>query len=146
MHKILEKVVRIFLIFLGIYLIGDGIIHLLNIRLNSVINTWSSSAIVYAKLLNAIYASFVFLAACLVLVVQANLEKYKTLIRVSTIWAIFHGFLLIYLTQTLSIMNNFYNLSSLYVWMPFYNEYLLFEAFLAFAYAILIFIWSNNKK
>src|SRR3989338_3960053 len=111
---------RIFFIVLAMYLIGDGVIHLLNIRLGSVINVWPTSAVSYAILLDSIYASFVFLAAALILVAQTDLKKYKSLIFVSGIWAIFHGTLL------------------------FYNQYLFFEAILAFIYAIVVFL--RHKK
>ncbi len=146
MHKGLEKLLRVFLIILGIYLIGDGAIHILNIRLQSVINVWPSSAIAYAKLLNAIYASFVFLVAILVLVAQSDLKKYKSLIKASIIWAIFHGLLMIYLSTTLDFMNSFSHHSSLYVWMPFYNQYLFFEAFLTIIYCLLVFLWVRQQK
>lgn len=142
----MQRLIRLILFFLALYLIGDGVIHLFNIRLNSVVGIWSNSAISYATLLNAIYASFVFLAAILILVVQFSLKKYKNLILASSIWALFHGLLLIYLTSTQNFLSNFSNLPSLYFWMPFYNQYLLFEAFLSFAYAILIFIWSKKVK
>lgn len=138
MHKKIEKTLRIFLTFLAIYLILDGGIHLFNIRLQSVTNIWPLSALSYASFINALYASFVFLTAGLVLTAQASLKKYKSLILVSGFWAIFHGLLLIYLSLT----QNFpLNLPSLYVWLPFYNLYLVAEALLSFIYATLVFIW-----
>lgn len=140
MHKI-EKVLKVFLNVLAVYLILDGGVHLLNIRLQSVANIWLPSALSYATLLNAIYASFVFLTAGLMLGVQNSLNKYKNLIFISSFWAIFHGLLLIYLTSTQNFMHNFSGNPSLYVWMPFYNQYLLIEAVLSFVYAILVFIW-----
>lgn len=144
MHKKAEKILRLFLIVLAIYLIGDGIIHLLNIRLQSVTNVWVISALSYATLMNAIYASFVLLAAILVLVAQSALKKNQSLILASSIWAIFHGLLLIYLSSTQNFVNDFSNLPSLYVWIPFYNQYLLVEAFLSFIYAVIVFIWIKN--
>ncbi|HBQ50515.1 hypothetical protein A3B42_00400 [Candidatus Daviesbacteria bacterium RIFCSPLOWO2_01_FULL_38_10] len=135
---------RIFFIVLAMYLIGDGVIHLLNIRLGSVINVWPTSAVSYAILLDSIYASFVFLAAALILVAQTDLKKYKSLIFVSGIWAIFHGTLLLYLNSTQNFGNDFFNYPSLLVWMPFYNQYLFFEAILAFIYAIVVFL--RHKK
>lgn len=140
-----EKIFRVFLIFLAVYLVGDGAIHLLNIRLQSVQNIWPQSALSYAVLLNAIYASFVFLAAILVLVVQKDLKKYKPLILSSGIWSLFHGLLLAHLILSQNFMESFSNYSSLYVWIPFYNQYLLFEAFLAFVYAILAFLYFKSQ-
>lgn len=145
MRKKVEKLFRLFLTFMAIYLIGNGIIHLLNFRLQSVINVWPQSAVSYAIILNSIYASFVFLAAILLLVVQKDLKKYHTLILASCIWAIFHGLLLIYLSFTQNLIN-FSQWPSLYVWMPFYNQFLLFEAFLSFVYVALAFSWSKGQK
>lgn len=144
MHKSIEKVLRVFLNILAIYLILDGAIHLLNIRLQSVANIWPASAFSYAILLNAIYASFVFLTALLILVAQANLNKYKNLVLTSSIWTIFHGSLLIYLSLTQNFANNFSNFPSLSVWLPFYNQYLLVEAILSFVYTGLVFIWIKK--
>lgn len=145
MHKIVERLLRILLNFLVVYLILDGVIHLLNIRLQSVANIWPASAISYATLLDFIYASFVFLAAMLLLVAQKSLTKYKSLIFISSIWAVFHGLLLVRLSFTQDFMNKFAGLPSLYVWMPFYDQYLIIEAFLAFVYAALVFIWLKNE-
>ncbi len=140
------NILRIFIILLAVYLIGDGLIHLFNIRLLSVAGVWPRSAISFGILMDGIYASFVFLAAILVFAVQRDLKKYKTLVIASSIWAILHGVLLIFLTTTNDFLASFQSLPSLYVWMPFYNQYLLFEAFLAFLYALLVFIWVKDKK
>ncbi|MBI2334494.1 hypothetical protein HYU96_01715 [Candidatus Daviesbacteria bacterium] len=139
-----EKLFRIFLIFLAVYLIGDGLIHLFNIRLLSVSSFWPVSAISYAVLMNSIYASFVLLAATLILVAQANLKKYRELILASAIWAIFHGILLLFLNSTQNFAQDFSDYPSLSVWLPFYNHYLFFEAILAFIYAIVVFV--RHKK
>ena len=140
-----QKLLRVFLNILAIYLVGDGAIHLLNIRLQSVQNVWPQSALSYAVLLNGIYASFVFLVAILVLVVQKDLKKYKSLIFASAIWSLFHGLLLTYLTLNQNFISSFLSYPSLYVWMPFYNQYLLFEAFLAFVYVILVLIYLKSS-
>lgn len=141
----IEKLLRGYINLLGIYLIIDGAIHLFNIRLQSVVNVWPQSALSYATLLNVIYASFVFLAATLVFVAQKDLKKYKTLIMISAIWAFIHGLLLIFLSLTQNFSANFLILSSLSVWIPFYDQYLLLESFLAFVYVVLVFIWIKNN-
>lgn len=141
-----KKFIRAFLIALGIYLMADGVIHLLNLRLQSVTNIWPASALSYAKLLNLIYASFVFLASILVLVAQNNLKKYQTLIFSSAVWALFHGSLLIFLSLSEDFKNSFLNLPSLLVWISFYNQYLSVEAILAFLYALIIFVWIKEEK
>ena len=146
MHTNWQKVLRVFLNILAIYLLFDAAIHLTNIRLISVTKLWSVSALSYAILMNAIYASFVFLAAALIWVVQKSLKKYQDLIFISSFWAIFHGLLLIYLSYSQNFMHNFLPFSSLYVWLPFYNQYLLFEATLSFTYAGLVFLWRKSDE
>lgn len=141
-----EKILRVFLNLLGAYLICDGAIHLFNIRLASVINVWPQSALSYATLLNTIYASFVFLAAFLIFTVQKDLRKYKTLIYVSSFWALIHGSLLIYLSSTQNFVGDFSPFPSLLVWIPFYNNYLLFEAFLALVYSLLVYLWFRGRR
>ena len=63
MSKNLEQAIKLFSNLLATYLVVDGLLHLLSIRLQSVISIWPVSAISYAILLNSIYASFVFLTA-----------------------------------------------------------------------------------
>lgn len=142
----MQNLLRFFLIFAAIYLIVDGIIHFLNIRLSSVLGIWPKSAIVYATLLNTIYASFVFLVAILILAAQKDLQKNKTLIFYSAIWALFHGFLLVNLALTQNFNTDLSDFPSLLVYLPFYNQYLLFEALLAFSYGILVYLWFKDSK
>ena len=142
----MQNLLRFFLIFLALYLTSDGTIHLLNIRLISVTNIWPKSAISYATLLNAIYASFVFLAAILVFAAQKDLKKYKNLVFASVIWALIHGFLLTILSISQNFNQQFQAAPSLQVWFPFYNQYLLFEAILAFAYAAVGLLWLKGFK
>lgn len=141
----MQKLLRPFLIFVAIYLIVDGLIHLFNIRLSQVWDVWPKSALSYATLLNLSYASFVFLAAGLLLIAQKDVKKYKAFLKVSAFWAFMHGGLLVYLSLTQDFAKNLSGIPSLYVWIPFYDQYLLFEAFLAFSYACVIFIYNNEK-
>lgn len=141
-----EKVLRLFLIFLAMYLLFDGGLHLLNIRLQSVEQLWPKSALSYATLLNLIYASFVFLASILIFFAQRELKKYKTMIYASAFWALFHGSLLIYLSITQDFTLYFSDLPSLHVWLPFYSQYLLFESILAYFFSLLVFLWMKGSK
>lgn len=141
-----EKVLRFFLIFLAIYLLFDGGLHLLNIRLQSVEQLWPKSAFAYATLLNIIYASFVFLVSFLILSAQRDLKKYKSIILTSAFWALIHGSLLAYLSIAQDFRSYFVNLPSLYVWLPFYNQYLLFESILAYFFSLLVFLWMKGSR
>lgn len=142
----MENLLRFFLNLGAIYLILDGAIHLINLKLASVMNIWPPSAISYATLMDTIYASFVFLVALLIFIVQKDLKKYKALIFISAIWALIHGFLLIFLSINWNFTKEWLRLPSLYVWLPFYKQYLLFESALAFVYSILVFLWLKGKN
>lgn len=142
----IERILRIFIIFLGIYLIFDGSIFLFNIKLQSVSKVWPASALSYATVVDSLCATFIYLAAALAFIVQKDLKKYKSIISISSIWTFFQGLLLIYLNSAQNLISNFSNLPSLSVWMPFYQQYLLFEAFLCFIYTGLVLIWLKGEK
>ncbi len=141
----MEKTVRGFLIFGACYLILDGLIHFFNLRLSSTQSIWPESASSYATLLDMVYASFVFLTASFVLIIQSDVKKYKNFIVVSSFWAFFHGCLLIFLSVGQNLTMKAVGFPSLYVWSPFYNQYLLGEAGLLFIYASLVLIWIKRK-
>ncbi len=142
----MQKLLRIFLNLGAVFLIFNGLIYLFNIRLTSVINVWPQSAISYARLLDTVYASFVFLAAILIFIAQQDLEKYKKLIFYSTFWAFFHGLLLVNLSLTQNFTKDLTALPSLQVWFPFYSQFLLFEALLLFVYIVLVILWFRGGK
>lgn len=140
----LQQIIEKLLLFGAIYLAIDGLIHILNLRLESVHN-WPSSATTYATFLNMIYASFVFLAAAISFVMQKNLKKYESLVILSAVWAFLHGSLLIFLDIKYNFVKTFADYSSLYVWLPIYDYYLYFEASLFIIYSILVFIWKKEE-
>lgn len=143
----LEKAIRGLLIFGSVYFFVDGLIHLLNIKLISVQTVWPQSAIAYSILLDAIFASFIFLAACIALVLQSDLKKYKTAILVSSIWAIWHGLLLIFLSFNLNLVQLTITWPSVHLWFPFYDQYLAFQGYLLLLYPIVALIWfKKNEK
>lgn len=142
MHR--KTFLRLFLIFLAGYLAIDALIHLFNIRLLSVDGIWPTSALIYARLINAIYASFVFLASLLLIVICSDLTKYKKLLKISVFWAVFHGVLLITLAFGQNFSAEFVKFPSLLVWIPFYNQYLMFEGLLSFVYVVLVWNFSHD--
>lgn len=145
MHKRLEKVLKVLLIFGGCYFIFDGLLHFLGIKLQSV-QSWPESAIEYANLINIIYASFIFLAAIFIFVIQKDIQKYKNLIVLSSIWALFHGLLLIFLVWSNDYQHIFQNYPSLLVWLPVYREYLTINAILLFVYSVVVYFWSKKNE
>lgn len=145
MYK-LEKLLRVFLIFGGAYFIFDGLLHFFNVKLYSVGNFWPKSAVSYGELLNAIYASFIFLAAGVIFIIQKDLKKYQLIIKFSAVWAFFHGSILVFLIYTQNYQEIFKSLPSLLVWLPFYREYLLINSILLFLYSGVVYLWIRNKK
>ena len=140
-----EKLVRGFLIFAGVYFIFDGLLHISGIKLLSVAGVWPESAISYANILNYLYSSFIFLAAAFALVLQRDINKYKSLIIVSAFWALLHGFGLLFLVWTQNYQQIFQNLPSLLVWLPIYREYLTANAILLFIYSLTVYLWVRRK-
>lgn len=140
-----EKILKSFFIFGGIYFIFDALLHLLGIKLFSVTNIWPQSALSYSKLMNQIYASFVILAAVISFVIQKDLKKYQTLILVSGIWAFFHGIILFSLVSWGNYQEVFKELPSLQVWLPFYGPYLILNSVLLFIFSGLVIIWFRRK-
>ncbi len=141
-----EKLLRGFLNFAGIYFIFDALLHFSGIKLASVNGVWPSSAISYAHLLNYIYASFVILAALIAFIIQKDPIKYKSIIKLSAIWAIFHGVILLTLVWTQNYQQIFQDLPSLLVWLPIYREYLVFNAILLFIYSLLVYLWFRGER
>lgn len=141
----LQPIIKKYLLFAAVYLSIDGLIHLLNLRLESV-HSWPSSATTYATFLNMIYASFVFLAAAISFVLQKDLKKYESIVIISAIWAFLHGSLLIVLNTKFNFVQIFAGYPSLYVWFPFYSYYLYFEASLFIIYSILVLMWKKEEN
>ncbi len=134
-----------YLIFGASYLLLDALLHLFDLRLINVLSVWPVSALEYSRLLDHIYASFVILAALICFEMQRNLAKYKTLIYLSAIWALLHGFLLIFTSLNSNFSEVFKDHNSLGVWLPFYNLYLMFEASLLILYSIVVYLWQRPK-
>lgn len=139
-----KNILRGFLFFWGIYALLEAILYLFNIRLYSVEGIWPDSALSYAKLVNQFLGSFFIFISLLVFEAQRNVEKYQPLIKMSGVWAILYGFLLIFLSLSKDFAQVFNNLASLYVWFPFYNQYLLLEAAFLIAYSAVVFLWIKK--
>lgn len=142
----MNRVVKLFLLFGGIYILIDGLLHLLNLRLTSVINVWPDSALLYAKLLNVLYASFAILVATVAILVQKDTDKNKTLIVGSAFWALLHGLLLIGLSLTQNYIQIFKTYPSLHLFFPMYDKFLIFEGVLLLVYSLVVFIWWRGKR
>lgn len=142
----MNRVVKSLLLFGGIYILINGLLHLLNIRLISVINVWPESALSYSKLLNYLYASFTILIAAVAILLQKDINKHKTLIVGTAVWALFHGLLLIGLSITQNYIQIFKEYPSLHLFFPAYDKFLIFEGVLLITYSLVIFVWWRKEK
>ena len=89
MHEKIQKVLQIALFLIAIYLLLDSSIHFFDIKLFDVRNSWPVSAISYARLLDKISGSFILMTVMIALVIYRNLEKYKAIVYLSAVWALF---------------------------------------------------------
>ena len=140
-----EKVLKIFIIFWGFYLFLEGFSYLSDIRLMDTKALWLPSSAAYAELTGQILGSVFLLMAILAFEVQRNVNKYKNFVIISGFWSILHGGLLIYLSISQNYLKAFLKIPSLYVWLPFYNQYLFLEGVVLIIYSLIVYIWIKNK-
>lgn len=145
MGKNIEKILRGILIFGFLYFLFEAILYLSNIRLVDVGSNWPDSAKVYAKLINQVLGSFELLIAVVCFELQRDLNKYSKLIKISAFWALIHAAVLVSLTSSNNFTNTFTGMPSLYVWAPFYNQYVFFETGLLIFYTMTVFFWSRKN-
>ncbi len=110
---------------------------------------WSSQAIVYAKLIEEVLGStFLFIAVIILFEVQKNMLKYKNFIKISALWALLHGILLIYLSFSQNYIEVFKSFPSLMVWFPLYDKYVAFEGIVIICFSMLVYLWikTNEQK
>jgi len=128
----------------SIYLIMDGLFHLLDFKLITV-SSWPLSSLTYSSLIGHLYGAFAILSGLFGIEAQRNMIKYKNFIYIVAVWLIFYSCLLIYSSMTIDFQRIFVNEPSVYAWMPFYNSYLLFEAFLGFLFSVLTYLWKRSE-
>ncbi|MEK7120545.1 MAG: hypothetical protein AAB840_00450 [Patescibacteria group bacterium] len=141
-----RKILRGFLIFGGIFLFFEALLHFSNVKLIDVGRTWPDSAKSFASFMSQLYGSFALLVGILAFLLQVNIEKYKVLILATGVWAFLHGLFLLLLSLSQNFLEKFSGLPSLYIWSDFYNQYLLIEALLLFTYSVIVYIWSIDKS
>lgn len=149
MSKYIDKILRAFLVFWGLYLIFEGLLYFFNIRLTDIKSIWPASALAYTELIEKVLGSaFLFIAIIILFEVQKDLSKYKNFIKISALWALLHGILLIYLSFSQNYIEVFKSLPSLMVWFPLYDKYVAFEGVVMICFSILVFFWvkTNEQK
>lgn len=143
-EKNLLTLIRALLIFGSLYLFIEGIIHLFALRLISVTSIWPQSAILYASWMGRFYGSFTVLVAILLFYIQRDVTKFRTILTITAIFAVFHAFMLVFGAATEPFDAVYRQYPSLSFWIPFYNIFIIIEAIILFLYAIVIFVWRRN--
>lgn len=139
----LNSFLRYYLTLGGIYLLLDALIHLFDIKLIDVRGIWPNLALIYGQFMAYLYASFAILASILAIAAARNLDKYKLLIVITGFWALFHGLLLILFSLAVDF-EVFSATPSVFVWIPFYNLYLIFEGVLLIGLSLTIYFWAKK--
>lgn len=145
MPKDLNKMIRGFLILGGFYFVTDALVHLFNIKLLSV-NDWNSQALVFSKFVSQLFGSAGLLIALLCFEVQRDLGKYQRIITLSAFWAFFYGLFLITSSLQINFVQEFRGMPSVYVWMEYYNFYLILEGLLLLTFSITVFFWRKSRN
>lgn len=134
------------IVFWGLYLVFESFLYIFSIRLTDTINVWPPSAVVYGQLIEKVLGSTFLFVAIVVFEVQKNLLKYRTFIKLSGIWAFFHGCLLIFLGTTQNYVDVFKALPSLFVWFPWYGKYVVLEGLAAIGFSMLVYLWLKKNE
>ena len=140
----MKKAVRAYLIFGGIYMLGEALIHFSNAKLTNVAILWPKDAVTFSSWVSTLYASTTLFLSMLLFYIQHNVEKNKKIIKLLAFYALFHGLLVTYFSLTFGFNEIFQELPSLYLWLPNYSVYLIFEAFLLFVFAFLVYLWQRK--
>lgn len=130
----------------SVYLLSDAIVHLLDFKLIDVILTWPVQAVFYSKFIGHLYGFFAILVAIFGIEVQRNIKKYKNLIYLTAVWLVFYGINLLITGLGADFSEIFTKEPSVYVWLPSYNLYLVFESVLCFVFAGLTLFWWKSER
>lgn len=129
---------------LAVYLLFESVLYFSDVRLISVKGIWPASAISYSSLINKVLGSAFLLIAIVAVEVGRNLNKYKTFLKLSGWWAVFHGGVLIFLSLTNNYSALFSMLPSLQVFFPYYNQFLILEGLVSICYGLAVYLWMKN--
>lgn len=144
MRKNLPKLVKGYLIFGGIYMFFEFLIHFFNLKLSNVTSFWPQSAFTYASWMSIFYGSTCLFISLLSLYLQIDVNRNKQLIKLLAAYSAFHGSVLIFGSLTVKFDAIYHNFPSLSFWLPSYNGFLAFEAALLYGFAILVYFWQKS--
>lgn len=143
MHKIFKKILSVMLLVWSFYAFFEAFLYLSHIRLVGIKSSWPADALSYSSLLEGIVGSLFLLIGAVAFIVSKNLDKYRGFIKISGVWTLFHGGLLIFLGLTQDYLNTFMA-PSLYVWFPFYDQYLVIEGIALIGYSVIVYLYERT--
>jgi hypothetical protein len=141
----IEQILKWYLRVTSIYLILDGLSHVLDFKLTDA-GTWPAYALLYSQQMNHLFGAFAILSGLFGVEASRDLRKYRNFLHLTAIWILGYGAYLLYSGLVIDFRQIFKDYPSVYVWMPFYNFYLIFEAGLCFALSILIYLFKKQTK
>lgn len=141
----ISKILKWYLLITSIYLVSDGLIHILGVKLINV-QLWSKPAFIYSNLITHLYGAFAILAGLFGIETSRDIYKYRNFLYIVAFWVLGYGIYLIYVATTISFKLIFVESPSVFVWMPFYNYYLVFEAGLCFGLSTLIYLFRKKQN
>lgn len=145
-NKFIKNALRVLVIFWGIYLLFEGVLYFFNFRLVDAKNVWPASATLYSELIGKVLGSVFLFIAAVAFDIQRDLLKHRSFVKLSGFWGMFHGVVLIWLSLSNNFVEVFKNTPSLYVWFPFYNQYVVLEGIILISYSVFVYFWLKNTK
>lgn len=142
----LDKILKYTLFFGAIYFLVEGFLFFFHIRLSSVETLWPASALDYIGFISQIFAIFLFLFSAWLFKIWKNPRAYAEFIALSAQVALLLGVYLLTSGLVSNYQESFKSLPSLYVNLPSYNLYLVFEGLALVAYSLLVYFWLNGSK
>lgn len=142
----IETILKWYILVTSVYLLADAVVHILDFKLVDVILTWPEQAVVYSKFIGHLYGFFAILAAVFGIEAQRDIKKYKNFIYLTAVWLVFYGINLLSTGLGADFSEMFASEPSIYVWLPSYNLYLVFESALCFIFAGLTFAWWKSER
>jgi hypothetical protein len=140
-----KKILKWYILVTSLYLIADGVVHILDIKLIDT-RFWPEQSVIYSRFIGHLYGFFVVLAGLFGIEAQRDLVKYKNFVYLTAIWLFFYGIHLLFFGATVDFNNVFLSEPSVYMWIPFYSKYLIFESMLCFLFTILTFFWWRSER
>lgn len=143
-YRILDQIINLSLKVLALFMVGEAIYHVSGIRLAGVETYWPESAVIFARLFLALWASASLISGVFLWQWGGEAKKDKRTLLLVAMLALLHSGILYYFS--------FFNLEkilpvdNLYVWNPYYSWQLRVEALALDLLAVLLLAKRGQVK